>query len=55
MARATEVHRRLEGVARKFDEALDRLTDNREVISGLKAFLRLVREPTPRPGDEPAR
>ena len=55
MARATEAHRRLEGVARKFDEALDRLTDNREVISGLKAFLRLVREPTPRPGDEPAR
>ncbi len=39
-------HRRLDTVARKFDEALDRLTDNREVIGGLKAFLRLVRDPT---------
>jgi hypothetical protein len=46
IARVTEAHRRLDSVARKFDEALDRLTDNREVISGLKAFLRLVREPT---------
>ncbi len=46
LARSTEAHRRLDSVARKFDEALDRLTDNREVISGLKAFLRLVREPT---------
>ncbi len=46
MARTSEAYRRLDTVARKFDEALDRLTDNREVISGLKAFLRLVREPT---------
>jgi hypothetical protein len=45
VARTTEAHRRLDSVARKFDEALDRLTDNREVIAGLKAFLRLVREP----------
>jgi hypothetical protein len=44
-ARVTEAHRRLDAVVRKFDESLDRLTDNREVISGLKAFLRLVREP----------
>jgi hypothetical protein len=44
-ARVTEAHRRLDAVIRKFDESLDRLTDNREVISGLKAFLRLVREP----------
>jgi hypothetical protein len=45
VARTTEAHRRLDAVIRKFDESLDRLTDNREVISGLKAFLRLVREP----------
>jgi len=45
IARTTEAHRRLDAVIRKFDESLDRLTDNREVISGLKAFLRLVREP----------
>jgi hypothetical protein len=45
LARSAEAHRRLETVARKFDEALDRLTDNREVIAGLKAFLRLVRDP----------
>jgi hypothetical protein len=45
LARTADAHRRLDSVARKFDEALDRLTDNREVIAGLKAFLRLVREP----------
>jgi hypothetical protein len=45
LSRTNEAYRRLDTVARKFDEALDRLTDNREVISGLKAFLRLVREP----------
>lgn len=34
--------RRLEGVSRKFGETIDRLTDNQEIISGIKAFLRLV-------------
>jgi hypothetical protein len=29
-------------VARKFEETIDRLTDNQEIISGIKAFLRLV-------------
>ncbi|MDP2270087.1 MAG: hypothetical protein Q8N23_09760 [Archangium sp.] len=33
-------HRRLNAVIRTFDEPLDRLTDDREVIFGLKAFLR---------------
>ena len=45
VARTTQAHRRLDAVIRKFDESLDRLTDNREVIAGLKAFLRLVRDP----------
>ena len=35
-------HRKLEAVARKFEETIDRLTDNQEIISGIKAFLRLV-------------
>jgi apolipoprotein N-acyltransferase len=46
VARSNDAHRRLDLVARKFDESLDKLTDNREVISGLKAFLRLIREPS---------
>jgi hypothetical protein len=34
--------RKLEAVSRKFEETIDRLTDNQEIISGIKAFLRLV-------------
>jgi hypothetical protein len=37
----------LAALARKFEESLDRLTDNRELISGIKAFLRMVRDPAP--------
>jgi hypothetical protein len=37
-----ENQRRLDAVARKFEETIDRLTDNQEIISGIKAFLRLV-------------
>jgi hypothetical protein len=37
-----ENQRRLELVARKFEETIDRLTDSQEIISGIKAFLRLV-------------
>ncbi|HEX4385297.1 MAG TPA: hypothetical protein VH083_20195 [Myxococcales bacterium] len=40
--------RRLEAVARRFEETIDKLTDNREIISGIKAFLRLV-QPSPAP------
>jgi hypothetical protein len=36
--------RRLSGLSRKFEETLDRLTDNKEIISGVKAFLRLIRQ-----------
>lgn len=50
LLRVNDANRRLDAVARKFDETLDRLTDNREVISGLRAFLRLVREAPPHPG-----
>jgi len=44
LARLAHANQRFEAVARRFDETLDRLTDNKEIISGLKAFLRLVRE-----------
>jgi hypothetical protein len=37
-----ENQRRLDALARKFEETIDRLTDNQEIISGIKAFLRLV-------------
>ena len=37
--------RKLDAVARKFEETIDRLTDNQEIISGIKAFLRLVQSP----------
>ena len=40
-----ENQRRLEAVARRFEETIDRLTDNQEIISGIKAFLRLVQSP----------
>lgn len=42
-----EAQRRLDAVARKFEETIDRLTDNQEIISGIKAFLRLVQVPRP--------
>lgn len=48
-ARLAEANRRLELVTRRFDETISQLTDNREIISGLRAFLRLVRE-EPVPG-----
>ena len=31
-------------MGRKFEETLGSLTDNQEVINGLRAFLRLLRE-----------
>ena len=43
-ARLAEANRRLELVTRRFDETIGQLTDNKEIISGLRAFLRLVRE-----------
>lgn len=42
-----ELDHKLAALARKFEESLERLTDNRELISGIKAFLRMVRDPAP--------
>lgn len=42
--RADESERRLALLVRRFDETIDRLTDNQEVIAGIKAFVRLVRD-----------
>ncbi|MBE1586884.1 hypothetical protein ACFPOI_00505 [Nonomuraea angiospora] len=38
-----DLGRRMTLMARRFDETVDGLNDNQEVITGLKAFLRLVR------------
>lgn len=46
-----ELELKIGALARKFEESLDRLTDNRELIGGIKAFLRMVREPSPRAGE----
>lgn len=37
-----ERQQQLEQVARRFEQTVDRLTDNRELVSGLKAFVRLL-------------
>lgn len=42
-ARADEADRRIGALAREFEATVNRLTDNTEIISGLKAFLRLLR------------
>ncbi len=39
-----ELEGKIAALTRKFEESLDRLTDNRELISGIKAFLRMIRE-----------
>lgn len=41
------LERRITGLARRFEDTVDGLTDNHEVITGLKAFLRLVRADAP--------
>lgn len=45
VARTDDSQKKLEMVSRRFEETIDRLTDNQEIISGLKAFLRLVQRP----------
>jgi hypothetical protein len=50
VARDQETRRRIDAVARKFEETIDRLTDNQEIISGIKAFLRLVQAGDGKPG-----
>lgn len=42
-ARADEADRRIAALAREFEATVNRLTDNTEIIAGLKAFLRLLR------------
>lgn len=37
--------RKLDLVGRRFEESLEHLTDNRELLAGLRAFLRMIREP----------
>jgi hypothetical protein len=44
--RDDDLHRTVDAHGRQFEHALSRLTDNQEVIAGLKAFLRLVRAET---------
>jgi hypothetical protein len=41
--RVATVERRVAGVARHFDAAVDGLTDQQELLSGIRAFVRLVR------------
>ncbi|MFD0899061.1 hypothetical protein [Actinomadura sediminis] len=38
-----ELSRRIEALGRRFEDAVSRLTDDQEVITGIKAFLRLLR------------
>ncbi|MFF6961292.1 hypothetical protein [Streptomyces sp. NPDC008317] len=42
-ARADGTDRRIAALAREFEATVNRLTDNTEIIAGLKAFLRLLR------------
>ncbi|MFD0851681.1 hypothetical protein ACFQ07_05595, partial [Actinomadura adrarensis] len=41
--RGDELDRRLDAMGRQFEDTVSRLTDNQEVITGIKAFLRLLR------------
>lgn len=38
-----DTERRFEAMGREFESAINRLTDNEEIITGIKAFLRLLR------------
>lgn len=38
------LERKLDQVARRFEETLEHLTDNRELLAGIRAFLRMIRE-----------
>lgn len=41
-ARAEEADRKIVALGREFEATINRLTDNQEIITGLKAFLRLL-------------
>jgi hypothetical protein len=49
-SRADRVDLRVTALGREFESVVNRLTDNQEIITGLKAFLRLLRT-----DDDPAR
>ena len=42
-SRVEEAERRVAAVTRHFDQAVDGLTEQRELVSGIRAFVRLVR------------
>ncbi|WP_037609002.1 hypothetical protein [Streptacidiphilus rugosus] len=42
--RDDQLEQRIHAMGRRFEDALGSLTDNQEVISGIRAFLRLMRE-----------
>lgn len=42
-ARDNKLDHQLDAIARRFEDTVNRLTDNQEVIAGIKAFLRLLR------------
>ncbi|MEV0252354.1 hypothetical protein AB0H76_37600 [Nocardia sp. NPDC050712] len=44
LGRANAVEQRMSGLAGRFDAALNGVTDQREILSGLRAFARLMRE-----------
>lgn len=48
--RAEDTDRRITALAREFEATVNRLTDNEEIITGLKAFLRLLRAGDVAPG-----
>jgi len=50
-----DLEQRMTALTRKFEESLERLTDNRELIAGIKAFLRMIRgdgDPAVSPGGQ---
>lgn len=47
-ARDNELDRKVTAVGRSLEETVNKLTDNQEIISGIKAFLRLVQNGTAR-------
>ncbi|MFF4491721.1 hypothetical protein ACFY0F_35605 [Streptomyces sp. NPDC001544] len=44
---AKETDRRIAALGREFESTVNRLTDNQEIITGVKAFLRLLRSDDP--------
>jgi hypothetical protein len=42
-ARDDRLDRQMDALGRRFEDTVNRLTDNQEVIAGIKAFLRLIR------------